>query len=123
MDEIETERASRDRDSRRHRAAFHFLREVAELRFKEIVNKKSDWKNDYTDYLLENNGEDGQYLHEIFEAIGSEVEDLMTQDNECIRELSLILTKLQECTGWAVRIGEKKKHLYVLDRRRFKEIP
>lgn len=97
--EIEREKASREKDEKRPMADKTLVRETAEMF----------------------GHEDGMYLHELFENIADDIEVLMTRDSECVRELSFILSKCQEATGWARRIGEKKRHLYVMDRRRFSD--
>jgi hypothetical protein len=97
--EIERDKASRERDEKRPAVTKVFIRDLAELM----------------------DSEDGVYLHEIFDRIGDEIEVLMLKDSENVRELSFILSKCHESTGWARRIGEKKRHLYVMDRRRFSD--
>lgn len=100
--ELERYTASITRDAKRAKVVNYIVRELAELDGKE----------------------DGFFLHELFEEIKCELSALMMVDKsdpEVVRNLSMCMAKVDEARGWALRYSEGKKHIWVLDRRRFRE--
>lgn len=64
---------------------------------------------------------DGQYLYDLLELLGDELEALMLIDRSSRAQLVHIWQHIQEARAWALNWGIRKNAQYVLDRRKFKE--